>query len=187
MWIHIPFGPKTSENLISFYPIWLLPKLLSKMNMNLRREANFSGISSLWKSWPPKWRLHVRQYLLHQELLGGVGDVWAVGTAGGTRVTGATGAVGATRVMGATGTVGMHLDNIPDVQCSRSYVKGQGHQVRKYNYPSSDVACLYDIICPHIMMMSHRDVMTSRNITRWFMWRHDVIWRHRVTSWHVMS
>ena len=51
-------------------------------------------------------RLHVRQYLLHQELVGCVGaagDVGATGAVGAAEATGAVGAAGATGAVGAAG------------------------------------------------------------------------------------
>ena len=51
-------------------------------------------------------RLHVGQYLLHQELVGsveGAGATGAVGAAGATGAVGATGATGAAGTEGATG------------------------------------------------------------------------------------
>ncbi len=44
------------------------------------------------KHYMLKRRLHVGQYFLHQELLGGVGAALATGAAGATGAVGATGA-----------------------------------------------------------------------------------------------
>ncbi len=53
-------------------------------------------------------RLHVGQYLLHQELVGGVGAAVAMGgySSTGMGVKGTTGAVGATLAKGAAGAMG---------------------------------------------------------------------------------
>ncbi len=47
-------------------------------------------------------RLHIGQYLLHQELVGATGVMGAVGAMGVVGATGATGAVGATGAAGGT-------------------------------------------------------------------------------------
>ncbi len=51
------------------------------------------------------FRLHVGQYLLHQELVGGVGGAGAVGATGAAGAVGATGAAGAMGAVGATGAL----------------------------------------------------------------------------------
>ena len=51
-------------------------------------------------------RLHVGQYLLHQELAGAMGATGAVGAMGATGAAGAMGGVGATGATGAVGAAG---------------------------------------------------------------------------------